>query len=56
MPEYAEMNARLNWHMSASVDVSIAGFNLLHGRHLEYDNGGQDLIPRSVMGETRWRF
>jgi iron complex outermembrane receptor protein len=56
VPGYVEMNARLNWRMSGAVEVSVTGFNLLHSRHMEYDNGIQDLVPRSLVVETRWRF
>jgi len=56
VPEYLELNARLNWRAASGWEISLSGFNLLHGKHLEYDNGGQDLIPRSVMLETRWHF
>lgn len=56
VPEYVELDARLGWRLSPGLEISIAGFNLLHGRHLEYVNGAQDLVPRSVQVETRWRF
>ncbi len=56
VPEYLELNAQLNWRPAPGWQIALSGLNLLHGKHLEYDNGAQDLIPRSVMLETRWRF
>jgi iron complex outermembrane receptor protein len=54
VPEYAEMNARLNWRASQTLDFSLSGFNLLHGEHVEFSPG--DEIRRSVNLETRLRF
>jgi iron complex outermembrane receptor protein len=33
--DYAEADARLGWRVTDKVDVSLAGFNLLHSRHIE---------------------
>ena len=54
VPEYVELNSRLGWKVSDTLSVSLSGFNLLHGHHLEYAGG--DEIRRSVYFETRWRF
>jgi iron complex outermembrane receptor protein len=54
IPEYAELNARLGWRVTDKLSLSISGFNLLHGQHLEYPGGDQ--IRRSVYLETRLRF
>jgi iron complex outermembrane receptor protein len=54
VPEYVEANARLGWRVSETLDLSLSGFNLLHGQHLEYP--GSDKIRRSVFLETRVRF
>jgi iron complex outermembrane receptor protein len=54
VPDYAELNARLAWQMTEKLELSVAGFNLLHGQHLEYP--GSDLIRRSVYLQTRVRF
>jgi len=56
VPEYVELNARLGWHISPSLELSLSGFNLLHGKHLEFVTGSEDTIPRSVFLETSWRF
>ena len=54
VPEYVEANARLGWRVSDQLDLSLSGFNLLHGQHLEYP--ASDKIRRSVFLETRLRF
>jgi iron complex outermembrane receptor protein len=51
VPEYAEMNARLDWAVTQTLSLSLSGFNLLHGKHREFAPG--DVIPRSVYLETR---
>ncbi|HEX4026368.1 MAG TPA: TonB-dependent receptor [Rhizomicrobium sp.] len=54
LPEYVELNSRLAWKVSDTLSVALAGYNLLHGQHLEYPGGDQ--IRRSVYFETRLRF
>ena len=54
VPEYVELNSRLAWKVSDTLSVALAGYNLMHGHHLEYAGG--DEIRRSVYFETRLRF
>jgi hypothetical protein len=54
VPEYVELNSRLAWHATEQLEFALSGFNLLHGKHVEYAPG--DAIPRSVYIETRFRF
>ena len=54
VPSYQELGGRLAWQATPSVEVSISGTNLLHGRHQEYPQG--DLIPRRIMGGVALRF
>ena len=54
VPEYVELNARLGWHVSDTLEISLSGFNLLHGHHVEFTPG--DEIRRNFFLETRWRF
>ncbi len=54
IPEYVELDARLAWKVSNTMSVALAGYNLLHGQHLEYPGG--DEIRRGVYLETRLRF
>ena len=56
VPEYVELNSRLGWRVSPTLELSLSGFNLLHARHLEYQTGGGDEIPRSFFVESRWHF
>jgi iron complex outermembrane receptor protein len=54
VPEYAELNARLGWRASDTLDFALSGFNLLHAQHQEWSPG--DAIRRSAFIETRYRF
>ncbi len=57
LPDYGELDLRLAWAATESIDVSISGDNLLHDRHAEFlEDGQSDEIPRSFFLETRWRF
>jgi iron complex outermembrane receptor protein len=57
LPDYAELNMRVGWQITPTVEVSVAGSNLLHDRHAEFlEDGESDEIPRSFFIDTRWRF
>ena len=56
VPGYVELNARLGWRVSDRLELSLAGFNLLHPSHQEYVFPGSDRIGRSVLLDTRLRF
>jgi iron complex outermembrane receptor protein len=57
LADYAELNTRLGWQITPTVEISVAGSNLLHDRHAEFSEDGEsDEIPRSVFIDTRWRF
>ena len=57
VPGYAEMDLRLGWRPGAGWELSIDGQNLLHSQHAEFDPPGTRRdIPRSVYGNTSWRF
>ena len=57
VPAYTELDLRLGWAVTQSLDLSLAGTNLLHPYHLEFIEAGQsDRIPRSVWLQSRWRF
>jgi iron complex outermembrane receptor protein len=51
---YTELTARLAWQASRSLELSVAGNNLLHERHEEYPVPEGELIRRSVLLEARW--
>ena len=56
VPGYVELNARLGWKVSDRLELSLAGFNLLHPAHQEYVFPGSDRSGRSVLLDTRLRF
>ena len=55
LPSYTEMNARLGWRASETLQLALSGFNLLHSRHLELPAPYGEEIPRNVMLQLQWR-
>jgi iron complex outermembrane recepter protein len=63
-PAYTELNARIAWMLSRSVDLSLTGSNLMHAHHLEFGTTAAPLqlgasgveTGRSYFIESRWRF
>jgi iron complex outermembrane receptor protein len=51
---YYELNARFGWRWTQSLEVAIAGSDLLHRRHVEYRPTAGEAIGRSVVAELRW--
>ena len=51
LPGYAELNVRVGWHASDTVELSLVGQDLLHAHHPEF--GG--LTPRRVEFERSVR-
>ncbi len=58
VPDYFEMNARLAWHPTNQLELSLTGENLLHARHVEYGfpSSTQEAIQRSIYGKITWHF
>jgi iron complex outermembrane receptor protein len=56
VPSYFELNARLGWRATRSLELSVTGTNLLHAHHLEYAAPDGEEIGRSALAEARWRF
>jgi iron complex outermembrane receptor protein len=57
VPSYVELDARLRWSITDALEVAVSGRNLLHARHVEFaPNTPANVVPRSVLAETRWRF
>jgi iron complex outermembrane receptor protein len=55
--DYGELDMRLGWKVTPTVEVSVAGSNLLHDHHTEFlEDNESDQIPRSFFIDTRWRF
>jgi iron complex outermembrane receptor protein len=57
VPAYFELDARLAWHVTDALELSITGRNLLHDRHPEYGfpAPGRTEVERSVYGKLTWR-
>jgi iron complex outermembrane receptor protein len=57
VPGYVELNTRIAWDITKSLQFSLAGFNLLHARHEEFlELGTTTEVPRSVLAQVRVRF
>jgi iron complex outermembrane receptor protein len=59
IPGYTRLDTRLGWRLGESVELSVAGQNLLRPRHPEFHDALQvnrTQIERSVLGKITWRF
>jgi iron complex outermembrane receptor protein len=58
VPGYFELEARLAWHPTKDLEISVVGQNLLHDQHPEYGfpSPTQVQIERSVYGKIAWHF
>lgn len=56
VPDYPELNVRFGWHVTDRLELAVSGQNLLHDKHLEYTDTSSDLIKRSFLVDTRWKF
>jgi iron complex outermembrane receptor protein len=57
VPAYRELDGRLAWQATRTVEISLAGQNLLHGHHAEFDvPGTRKEAERGVNGKLVWRF
>ncbi len=52
---YSEADAKISWRVVDNLQLSLAGMNLLHERHVEFINGSLPplAIPRSVYLSAR---
>jgi len=63
-PAYTELNGRLGWAVTKSVELSVSGFNLLNDHHPEFGTARSSVqlgasgveTGRSVVVDARWRF
>lgn len=57
VPSYFELDTRIGWALSPSLELSVTGQNLLHGQHPEYGfpSPARVEIERSVYGKITWR-
>jgi iron complex outermembrane recepter protein len=54
LPSYNDLNARLGWHLSKALEISLTGTNLAHSYHLEYPSAAGEEISRTYMISARW--
>ena len=63
-PAYTELNGRLGWALTETVELSLSGFNLLHDHHAEFGTAASAVqvgptgaeTGRSVIVGARLRF
>lgn len=58
VPSYVELNARVGWHPTPRIELSLVGENLLHAQHPEYGfpSPTRIEIQRSVFGRIQCQF
>ena len=59
VPDYAELDARVSWQPSPHVELSVAGRNLLHRRHLEYvisNPNPRESVSRTIQAGAALRW
>jgi hypothetical protein len=52
-----DLDARVAWHASDSLELALSGVNLLHGRHPEYGfpSPTRAEAQRGFQGQLVWR-
>jgi iron complex outermembrane receptor protein len=57
VPAYSELDLRLAWQPKQSLELSIAGQNLLHNHHAEFGREAtRNEIERTLYAKILWRF
>lgn len=58
VPSYWELDARIAWHPTEDLELSLTGQSLLHDQHAEYGLPGpaREEIERSVYAKITWRY
>jgi len=59
VPAYTRVDTRLGWQIAKSLELSVAGQNLLAPRHAEFHDAyevNHTLVERSVLGKITLRF
>ncbi|HET9810567.1 MAG TPA: TonB-dependent receptor [Sphingomicrobium sp.] len=56
VPSYVEVGGRLAYQLSDTLELYLAGRNLLHRSHVENNDQNAQLIKRSISLGTRLRF
>jgi iron complex outermembrane receptor protein len=53
---YAEADARVAWRVTENVELSVAGFDLLHDHHPEAAEARRTEVGRRFQAGLRWTF
>jgi iron complex outermembrane receptor protein len=58
VPSYAELDVRIAWRPTETLELSLVGQNLLHARHPEYGfpSATREEVERAIHGRITWRF
>ena len=60
IPAYTELDVRLGWHATKSLEIAVVGQNLLNDDHLEWaaPTFGQPIIEveRGLYGKLTWKW
>lgn len=58
VPSYAEIDARIAWHPTENLELSIAGQNLLHAHHPEFGlaTARREELQRGVYAKVSWQY
>ncbi len=61
LPDYTTLNARLAWHPTKNIELSLTGQNLLDKQHSEFASEPLVLyfredVQRNIYGQIRWNF
>jgi iron complex outermembrane receptor protein len=58
VPQYAEVDARLAWHATPALELSLVGQNLLHAHHAEFGRplATREEIQRGFYAKASWRY
>jgi iron complex outermembrane receptor protein len=57
VPAYGELDGRLAWRASPTVEFSVTGQNLLHAQHAEFGvPATRKEAERGINAKVLWRF
>jgi iron complex outermembrane receptor protein len=58
VPGYVAFDARVNYRLTESVDISVSGYNLTDDAHVEFVNPSlpANSVSRSFSISARWRY
>jgi iron complex outermembrane receptor protein len=56
IPAYYEFDARVGWHVTDRLELSLAAFNIFDDHHPETGSAPASEIRRTVYAGARWRF